>query len=123
VPFGLGGDIVLNNASCEQCAKETGRLEQRLLRGHWWGYRQRLNLKSRSSKGEVPDLSVKIKRLDGTQINANLPMASNSVVIFAEFDSPSILAGIMRDDIPFAPRVYAKILSEFPREVKIDEKN
>ena len=33
VPFALGGNIILPDASCPRCAKITGALEQRVLRG------------------------------------------------------------------------------------------
>jgi len=33
VPLALGGNLVLQNASCRSCAKITGKFEQRVLRG------------------------------------------------------------------------------------------
>jgi HNH endonuclease len=120
LPYGLGGNLVLRKASCLACATETGRLEQRLLRGHWWPYRQFLGLPSRSAGEPIPDLQVTIKKTNGTDIFATLPMAKYSFAVFYEFDPPSILEGKERLDTPNAPRVYMKYLSELPSSVFID---
>jgi hypothetical protein len=110
---------VLKDASCPTCAKETSKLELRLLRGHWWPYRQFLCLPSRRSGEAVPDLPVTIQRPDGTKLSAHLPMAQQSVALVFEFDPPSILGGTMRDDEPNAPRVYMKNLATFPSIVQV----
>ena len=120
LPFGLGGNLVLQDASCPLCAKETSKLELRLLRGHWWPYRQFLGLPSRRASETVPDLSVTIKCADGSEIPAWLPMAKQSVAMVFEFDPPSILKGTLRNDVPNAPRVYMKHLAAFPAVVQIN---
>lgn len=119
LPYGLGGNLVLKDASCPTCSKETSKLELRLLRGHWWPYRQFLGLPSRRSGEAVPDLSVTIIRADGTELSAQLPMAKQSVALVFEFDPPSILSGVMRDDEPSAPRLYMKNLAPFPSIVQV----
>jgi hypothetical protein len=121
LPFGLGGDLVLRDASCPSCSRETSKLELRLLRGHWWPYRQFLGLPSRRSGEIVPDLPVKIKRVDGTEINATLPMVEQSVALVLEFDPPSMLSGNTREEEPSAPRVYMKTLAPLPSIVRVGE--
>jgi hypothetical protein len=119
LPYGLGGDLVLKAASCASCAAETSKLELRLLRGHWWPHRQFLGLPSRRSNEQIPDLVVTIVRPDGSELQALLPMAQQSVALVFDFDPPSILNGVLRDDEPSAPRLARKNLAPFPSVVKI----
>jgi hypothetical protein len=121
LPYGLGGDLVLKDASCPACSKETSKLELRLLRGHWWPYRQFLGLPSRRTGEMVPDLNVTVKRADGTELRARLPMLQQSVAIIFEFDPPSVLSGSMREDEPNAPRMFMKNLATFPSVVQIED--
>jgi hypothetical protein len=120
IPFGLGGDLVLRDATCPTCANETSKLELRLLRGHWWPYRQFLGLPSRRAGEVVPDVSVTINRSDGTRQSASLPMTKQSVAMIFDFDPPSILKGKMRNDSPNASRVAMKNLTAFPSVVQVD---
>jgi hypothetical protein len=120
LPYGLGGDLILRKASCSVCAKETCKLEQRLLRGHWWPYRQFLGLPSRRKGEQIPDLKVTVKKLNGIDTFAMLPMVKHSIAMIFEFDPPSILEGRKRIDTPCAPRMYMKYLSDFPSSVSID---
>jgi hypothetical protein len=120
IPFGLGGDLVLRDASCHLCSTETGKLELRLLRGHWWPYRLYLGMPSRRSNEVVPDLLVKIKRSDATFFDAYLPMNQQSVAMVLEFDPPSILTGVIKNDPPGAPRAALKFLSALPKRVQND---
>ncbi len=122
LPYGLGGDIILEKASCEICRDITCKLEQRLLRGHWWPYRQFLGLKSRTKKEAVPDLTVTVERLDGSKISAQIPMAKQSMAMVFELDPPSILEGKQRLEIPYAKNVYMKPLAPSPSVVRIDGK-
>ncbi len=119
LPYGLGGDLVLNDASCEKCAKETGRVELRLLRGHWWPYRLYLGLPSRRAGEQVPDLPVKVKCPDGTEYAAHIPMESQTIAMAFVFDPPSILKGIVKTEAPSA-RVNVRTLGATPSTVKVD---
>lgn len=57
IPFGLGGNLVLPQASCKQCAQITSRFEARILRGGLRGIKERLGLSSRS-KGRPEKLPL-----------------------------------------------------------------
>ena len=120
LPYGLGGDQVLGDASCGDCAEITSRLERRLLRGHWWPYRQFLGLPSRRSGEVIPDLPVTVNRADGTTQAALLPMGKQSLAMVFDFDPPSVLSGIVRADVPFAPRAGMKLLAESPNTYVAD---
>lgn len=119
LPYGLGGDLVLNEASCENCAKETGRVEQRLLRGHWWPYRLCLGLPSRRAGEQVPDLLVSVKRSDGSEYSAYLPMERQTIAVAFVFDPPSILGGIVKTEPP-SGRVNIRTLGATPSSVIVD---
>jgi hypothetical protein len=121
IPYGLSGTLVLNGSSCKTCASETSKLERRLLRGHWWPYRQFLGLRSRSAGEEIPDLKVVVKRSDGTETEARLPMEKQSVAMILELDPPSILSGTLREDEPNAPRMYMKLLADPPSIVRLND--
>jgi hypothetical protein len=120
MPYGLGGDLVLIEASCPACSKETSKLEHRLLRGHWWPYRLHLGMPSRRANELVPDLPVKIKRKDGSFDDAQLPMNEQTVAMALFFDPPSILTGVISTHAPFARQVGMKLLAAWPSKVKIN---
>lgn len=122
LPYGLSGDIVLRKASCKACAAETSRLEHKLLRGHWWPYRQILGLKSRRAKGAVPDLTVTVECADGSSVKAQLPMAKQSVAMVFELFPPTILEGRQQLETPYAREAFMKPLGPFPSIVRIEHK-
>jgi HNH endonuclease len=123
IPYGLGGDLVLYQASCQACADITSSLEMRLLRGHWWAYRRLLGLKSRRQKEQISHLPVSLIKADGEKVAAQLSVEQSCLVICLNFDPPSILAGDVRSDVPFAPRMYAKTVSAAPKEIVVDGKS
>lgn len=119
LPYGLGGDLVLNAATCGNCAKETGRLELHLLRGHWWPYRLCLGLPSRRAGAQIPDLSVKVKRPDGTEYPACLPMHRQTIAMAFIFDPPSILKGVIRTEPP-SGQANVRAIGAFPTHVVVN---
>lgn len=122
IPYGLGGDLVLNEASCSACCEITKKLEGRLLRGHWWPYRRFLGLKSRRPKEQNPDLPVTVRHSDGVESKALLPISQQTIALVFELDPPSILRNEICTDIPSAPRVYMKHFAQLPSTVYIDNK-
>lgn len=118
LPYGLGGDLILKKASCNSCAKETGRLEQRLLRGHWWPHRLCLGLPSRRANEEVPDLKVKITKADGSEYQALLSMKEQTMAVEYRLDPALIFQGKIREDDPNG-RVGIRQLGTLPNKVKV----
>lgn len=119
VPYGLSGTFVLPKSSCSRCADTTSKLEMRLLRGHWWPYRQFLGLKSRRSKQLLPDLQVTIENANGDRLPAQLPMSQHSFAMVFYLAPPTILSGIVSKKIPFATEVFMRILGPMPGAVRI----
>lgn len=119
VPYGLSGQLVLPKSSCRSCAAITCRLEQKLLRGHWWPYRQFLGLKSRTSKTPIPDLTVTVQHADGSSVQAQLPMLHQITAVAFEMAPPTILRGVVSDEVPYATKVYGRNLGPPPSEVRV----
>jgi hypothetical protein len=92
VPFGLGGNLILPNASCKACARETCRLEGRLLRGHWWPHRHRLNLRSRRPREQPADFPL-VRENDGLEHEERVLGDDYPVHLTVGFDPPSWLSG------------------------------
>lgn len=114
IPYGLSGDLVLKKSSCEECAKITSLLERKLLRGHWWPYRQFLGLKSRRAQESLPNIVVKIHKNDADSVDAELPMSEHKFAIVFDLDAPTILRGVVSEAYPNAPRVAMKVLAANP---------
>jgi hypothetical protein len=119
IPFGLGGRIVLKKASCVTCQVETGRLEQRLLRGLWRPYRHYLGLSSRSR--DFPSrYPVKVKFASGLVVDGEVPAEQYPGTLFYDFDPPAVFRDSINDSIPAAPRVYWKQIRPLVEWVWID---
>ncbi len=119
LPFGLGGRFVLKDASCAACAKITGALEQRLLRGQWWPYRKKLGIQTRS-KGYPTYRPVKLKQAFGDSIEAMVRSDDYPIVMFLTFDPPAALSGEIRTDYPFATKMFAKTIAPMPQRILIN---
>jgi hypothetical protein len=116
MPFGLGGRQILKRASCRRCATETGRLEQRLLRGQWWPYRKALGIATRSK--EYPRYQpAQLVPLAGEKRPVQVLSDEVPVVLFFDFDPPSVLAGQVRSEPAFARHASVKFIKEGPRRV------
>jgi hypothetical protein len=119
VPYGLSGNLVLPKSSCSACAVITSKLEMKLLRGHWWPYRQFLGLKSRRSKQNLPELEVTIEHADGAKTAATLPMSKHSFAMEFHLAPPTILAGRLNADVPYAAKVFMRTLGSMPGVVRV----
>lgn len=74
LPFGLGGSTVLPESTCRECAKITGQVEQKVLRGPMWGLRIYRGLKSRTKHKKAPKrYYLKITK-NGAEQSVELPI-------------------------------------------------
>jgi hypothetical protein len=120
VPFGLGGTLVLAQASCSECSKQTGAmLEQRLLRGHWWAYRVKLGLNTRNPAAQTGSRPVTLIKGDGASHQATIPISAYPVVFFVTLNAPSIITGKVSAEEPFARDVAIKLIGDLPKKVSI----
>lgn len=120
LPYALGGKLVLPKASCTSCAAVTGKLEQKLLRGHWWPYRKKLGLQTRNPDASKELRSVKINRADGSVIQAMMPLESFVAAIVFKLDKPAILSGNRASGEPYAKEAFLKLLGVMPTEAVVD---
>ena len=122
LPYALGGNIVINEGSCKPCALITGKLEQRLLRGHWWPYRKKLGLQTRSPSAQNVQKPITITKSNGDVIEGLMPLDSFVAVMVFHFDPPSIITGEERSGEPFAKNASMKMLGPNPSEAIVNEK-
>lgn len=92
LPFGLGGSAVLPRSTCRSCAKITGQIEQKVLRGPMWGLRICRGLKSRTKHKDAPKgYPLKIIRNGSEQI-VQLPINEFPMLLhFPIFEPPAYL--------------------------------
>jgi hypothetical protein len=122
LPYALGGQLVLNQASCKTCATITGKLEQKLLRGHWWPYRKKLGLQTRNPDASKELKRVKITKTDGTIIDAEMPLESFVAAMVFKLAPPAILSGNEASGEPYAKDAFFKLLGAMPKEAMVDGK-
>ncbi len=92
LPFGLGGSTVLQGSTCGGCAKVTGQVEQKVLRGPMWGLRIYRGLKSRTKHEHAPKCyPLKIIR-NGSEQTVELPVNEFPILLhFPVFEPPAYL--------------------------------
>lgn len=122
LPYALGGHLRLNQASCKACATITGRLEQKLLRGHWWPYRKKLGLQTRNPSAANELKSIKIIKANGDVISGQMPLEDFVAAIVFELAPPSILRDEILSGEPFATKAFLKMLGPMASEAQIDGK-
>ena len=92
IPFGLGGTLVLPDASCPDCAKHTTRFERAVLRGELWPVRVHRAMQSRRKHRSAPQTyKLDIVR-GGAEETVELPLDEYPILVpFLDF-SPARLA-------------------------------
>lgn len=94
VPFGLGGNLELPQASCGRCAAETSKVERAILRGELRPVRVFRALQSRRKHKDAPSsyrLSV-IRR--GVEETVELPLEQYPILVqFPDFAPPRLAIG------------------------------
>jgi HNH endonuclease len=80
IPFGLGGTTTLLKASCSRCAKITGQVEAKVLRGSMWPARILLKLRSRRP-GDAPTHEILTIIRDGAEETVQLPLEDYPVLL------------------------------------------
>jgi hypothetical protein len=93
LPFGLSGTAVLPKASCCQCAKITGRLEQLLLRGPMWPVRVYRELHSRTKHQDSPSSYPLTFIKEGKETTLDVPIEDYPILLhFPLFSAPAALS-------------------------------
>ena len=94
IPLGLNGDPVLPRASCDECAKITGRFEGRCLRTMFGPYRVKHGFKSRRRKDRKKPSPLKLYDKSGREKSLEMPLEEHPAMICVPFfGPPGILIG------------------------------
>lgn len=93
VPFGLGGERTLPEASCVPCSKVTGGVELRCLRDMFSPIRAKLGMRSRHKKVRQKKLALEV-HFEGRYATHNLPIDDYPTIVgLFSFDLPRLLSG------------------------------
>lgn len=92
IPLALGGELVLDAASCEACASETSKFELKCCRDTFQALRIHADLPTRRPKRRPTHMEV----LNGTHPDTAIPTQVSAgdapgCVVFPEFDIPGLL--------------------------------
>lgn len=91
---GLGGTLILEEASCLKCAKHTGeRIEQLVLGGGLLAPRRQLKIRGRKRKRNDEVLNL-VSVVNGKDVKIDLPLGEHPTVLFiASFRPPRLIGG------------------------------
>jgi hypothetical protein len=97
VSKGLGGSLILPEASCISCAGKTSAIEGAVLRNLLWSPRRNVGIRGRRRKG--PKLSPSVTAIvDGKEITISLPAADDPAWLFLmTMQAPGLLSGQPHD--------------------------
>lgn len=126
IPKGLGGNLVLIDASCEKCAGVTGRFEQKLLRDTFRNVRGALGISSGRRKKDRQTHAIVKRGVRPNQTEHELPFSENMPfmgVFMSTPGPPNIFHGQNAPDSPyvlnyifpplFKPRMQALLKKQF----------
>jgi hypothetical protein len=96
VPFALGGQHVLREASCHACAKITSKFELKVARDLWGDARTSFNAQSRRKKNRWTSISMRDVNNPGNSFN--VPASEYPAgFVFYKMGLPGILQGLPED--------------------------
>lgn len=117
IPFGLSGEHILPKASCKECAKQTGKMEQELLRGPMRAARILRQLRSRTNHSDSPKTHRLHYVKDGGKHSIDLPIEDYPVLLhFPIFAQPGYLTGKLTTGIDLKG-MHTVLFGKNPNEV------
>jgi len=112
---GFGGDLILPDASCPECAKTTGRVEQLMLRQVLQQPRGVFGIMSRKKRTKQTSLRVNVANDSEPPVYREVPfnpdMPAFLTLPVSDFP-PGILRGASKDEI-WTGRLFASTQSDF----------
>jgi hypothetical protein len=92
VPFALGGDVVLPQASCATCAATTSNFERQVARNVLGPFRNRKGAPARRPKKRPETLTLELVDSDGSRREIELsPSSHPATLLLPDLPEPSIL--------------------------------
>lgn len=95
IPFGLGGGLILRDASCKSCGKITGGFEDRCLNKNFGMVRAHIGMKSQNRKTKRPTHGDVILINRGIEERRSVPLNMHPNVLFLPSYTavPGLLSG------------------------------
>lgn len=94
IPYALGGNLILPQASCKPCAAMTSRIERKVLRGFMHEARLAGNFPSRRKKNQPKALRTKLIAKDESVREVEVPLGEAAgFMILPMFSRPRLLDG------------------------------
>lgn len=96
VPYSLGGDVTLPEASCATCAATTSKFERQVARKVLGPYRTRTGAPTRRPKERPEMLTLKLVDQDGSRREIELePSSHPATLLLPDLPEPSILLPVL----------------------------
>jgi hypothetical protein len=113
IPEGLGGNLLLPEASCERCERTINSFEQRVLTGTYHVARKQMNIRSKK-KRKPPPIPLKITFNDGRELRIMIPVEKYpGLIVTLTFFPPRILLNSERLPIEISGGLAMATLPEF----------
>lgn len=94
IPFGLGGTLVLPQASCPSCCDKTSRFERTILRGELWPVRVYRAMQSYRKHKKAPNSYPLVVVRDGREETVQLPLDRYPILVpFPDFAPARLVTG------------------------------
>lgn len=94
VPFGLGGNLELPQASCVRCAAETSKIERAILRGDLRPVRVFRALQSRRKHHDAPSVYPLVVVRGSVEETVDLPLENYPILVaFPDFAPARVAVG------------------------------
>lgn len=116
VPYALNGPMELLESSCEACAKVTGSIEQKILRGSLWPVRSQLGLNSRRPKEQPRTFPIELVDESGIE-RVDVPVDRHlTLLVTPVFDLPSFFDGVGTVDTFKYKAIFAEHVTKNSRD-------
>lgn len=93
IPYSLGGEWELKNASCVECCKATTLIERHIAREHLLAFRTAAQLPTYRPKKRPKTLNQKVSGVGGTTIISLMPAQHPASLVLPIFEPPGHLSG------------------------------
>ncbi len=130
IPFGLGGNLVFTDASCDQCARVTSDFERYCLRNMFLAARTHMNLPTRKRKERPKTLRLSYFKNEGDHEWLDIPVSDHPyAVVLPVIQPPTLFSGAPHRDglviegtsVRAGPNFYQKLQSFGPNKAFTQE--
>jgi hypothetical protein len=111
IPYGLEGEYVLRNASCQDCAKITSKFEDSVLRRTLLPARTALKLRTRHKKRKRPERLRILEGVGGERIAREIAVEEHPTYIaLPTFLPPALLRGAKVPNLEVTPNPWIHLV-------------